>query len=130
MVLKDAETALVASAGDPRPERPERPVLRLRIILLEMLWKLFDGVVLFRMGTIYLHRFADFPHAHEVYDDEVDEEISMWRITQQEEWNRLSTSVSPILGSWARYDLPDACSPIYPRLNELVGLARHHERRD
>ena len=117
MDLKDVETAPAASAGDPRPERP---VPRLRVILLEMLWKLIDGVVLFRMGTIYLHRFADFPHdAHEAYDDEVDEEISMWRITQQEEWNRLSTSVSPILGFCAHYDLPDACSPIYPLICTL-----------
>jgi len=61
-----------------------------------LLWKIFDAVVLFRMGTIYLCRFEVFPREygegkHGAIDDG---EIAMWRVTQQEEWNRLSTSLA------------------------------------
>jgi hypothetical protein len=84
---RDVEAAPLVLTEDP-------PVPQLGVILLEMLWKAFDAVVLFRMGTIYMHRFEDFSYtAHVEYNEEVDSEITEWRRVQQEEWTRLSNTV-------------------------------------
>lgn len=56
-------------------------------------WYLFDTLVLFRMGTIYLHRFEDFAYCTKKRKKEGDEEIDRWRDEQQKEWDRLSTTV-------------------------------------
>lgn len=89
---RDVEATPATSSG-ARP--PAYPVPRLYAILLEMLWKAFDAVVLFRMGTIYMHRFEDFSYtSHGEYNDELDREITAWRTVQQEEWTRLSNTVS------------------------------------
>lgn len=63
--------------------------------LVNNLWFLFDTVVLFRMGTIYLHRFEDFKHCtHTTDPTQRDLEITLWRDEQQKEWDRLSITAS------------------------------------
>ena len=59
-------------------------------------WKIFDAIVLFRLGSVYLHRFEDFSrttHQPDVVELELHEEITLWRREQQEEWDRLSVTV-------------------------------------
>jgi len=56
-----------------------------------ILWRLFDNLVLLQMGSTYMVRFKDFAMASEGKNVV---EINEWRIEQQEEWNRLSTTVS------------------------------------
>ena len=57
-------------------------------------WNIFDALVLFRLGSIYLHRFQDFSRAtHEIDEVALHEEITLWRREQQEEWDRLSVTV-------------------------------------
>lgn len=59
-----------------------------------ILWSIFDVVVLFRMGSIYLHRFEDFEGCdHPLCSDEREQEVTLWRKEQQKEWDRLSTTV-------------------------------------
>lgn len=84
---KDAEPA-----PDP-PTTPEPHLTSLSIIILEIVWNIFDTLVLIRLGTIYLHRFEDFAHCTH-NDAEADQEITEWRNAQQAEWNTLATSVS------------------------------------
>jgi len=62
-------------------------------------WKIFDALVLFRLGSIYLHRFKDFSRTtHTIEDVELYEEITLWRREQQEEWDRLSVTLA-LLGT-------------------------------
>lgn len=65
----------------------------------EILWAIFDVVVLFRMGSIYLHRFEDFEGCHHPeHSDEREREVTLWRKEQQKEWDRLSTTVNHLFG--------------------------------
>jgi len=62
-------------------------------------WKIFDTLVLFRLGSIYLHRFDDFSRTtHGTDDVELHEDITLWRREQQEEWDRLSITLA-LLGT-------------------------------
>ena len=57
-------------------------------------WEIFDTLVLFRLGSTYLHRFKDFSRTtHEIEDVALHEDITLWRREQQEEWDRLSVTV-------------------------------------
>jgi len=57
-------------------------------------WKIFDALVLFRLGSIYLNRLKDFSRTtHGIHDVELYEEITLWRREQQGEWDRLSVTV-------------------------------------
>jgi hypothetical protein len=71
----------------------DRHVPSFSIIVLEIIWNIFDTLVLFRLGTIYLHRFEDFSHCTH-RDEKADLEVTEWRNAQQAEWNSLATSVS------------------------------------
>jgi len=89
--LRDLEAGVATTS--PNGASPSVPP-RLSIILLESFWKLFDAVVLFRVGTIYLHRLEEFaPSAREGCGDDIDAETTSWRGSQQKEWDRLSTTV-------------------------------------
>ena len=84
-----------ASPAHPTHVAPasDRHVPSFSIIVLEIIWNIFDTLVLFRLGTIYLHRFEDFSHCTH-RDEEADMEVTEWRNAQQAEWNSLATSVS------------------------------------
>jgi len=62
-------------------------------------WKIFDALVLFRLGSIYVHRFNDFSRTtHGIDDVELHEDITLWRREQQSEWDRLSVTLA-LLGT-------------------------------
>lgn len=84
----------------PRERAPhEPPFTPMRLIIAEIAWNIFDTLVLFRLGTIYLHRFEEFANCdHKDHDAEDDEEVKLWRTTQQAEWVMLSTSVRAAFG--------------------------------
>src|ERR1700733_15634425 len=84
-----------ASPAHPTHVAPasDRHVPSFSIIVLEIIWNIFDTLVLFRLGTIYLHRFEDFSHCTH-RDEEADMEVTEWRNAQQAEGNSLATSVS------------------------------------
>jgi hypothetical protein len=87
-VSKDAES----TPAGPTPT-PELHVTPFSIIILEIIWNIVDTLLLFRVGTVYLHRFEDFAHC--THDDAAaDLEVTEWRSAQQAEWNSLATSVS------------------------------------
>jgi len=94
-ISRDAE----ASPAHPTHVVPvsDRHVPSFSIIVLEIIWNIFDTLVLFRLGTIYLHRFEDFSHCTH-RDEKADLEVTEWRNAQQAEWNSLATSLA-LLGT-------------------------------
>lgn len=111
-----SSTLSTKDAVDDAPKGDEPHFTPLSIIIAEILWNIFDTLVLFRLGTIYLHRFEDFAHCgNEDHDEDDDTEVSLWRTAQQEEWTMLSTSVSRLS------DLPS--SPrVYPQPWSVISL--------
>lgn len=56
--------------------------------------QILDHVLLLPIGRTYLVRFRGFAEAAEIEGLQV---VDRWRVEQQEEWNRLSTTVSCVL---------------------------------
>jgi hypothetical protein len=56
--------------------------------------QILDQVLLLQMGRTYLVRFRGFAEAAEIEGLQV---VDRWRVEQQAEWNRLSTTVSCVL---------------------------------
>ena len=63
---------------------------RLRSRYCLFCFQVLDNVVLLQMGRTYLVRFREFAEAAEVDDLQA---IDRWRVDQQAEWDRLSTTV-------------------------------------
>lgn len=65
----------------------------------ETLWRAFDTVVLLGMGTGYAIRFEEFAAVSQ--GEGCGAIIREWRDEQQEEWNRLYTTVirAPMISS-------------------------------
>lgn len=72
--------------------KPAIPVLLSKFCLLCL--QILDHVLLLQMGRIYLVRFRGFAEAAEIEGLQV---VDRWRVEQQEEWNRLSTTVICVL---------------------------------
>lgn len=64
-------------------------------LIRNFVWNVVDTIVLFRLASIYLHRFDDFEGCdHPEHSEEREKEVTLWRKEQQKEWDRLSTTVS------------------------------------
>lgn len=63
----------------------------LRLAVANGLWRAFDIVFLLQMGNVYQVRFRDFSDA---FMEEGLEAVKQWRKEQQEEWDRLTVTVS------------------------------------
>ena len=61
--------------------------------LLNILWRIFDNVVLLQMGSAYLIRFHELALVAEGGSNLVS--VDDWRKDQQAEWDRLSPTVRP-----------------------------------
>jgi hypothetical protein len=57
--------------------------------LCQTIWFLLNNTLLLQMGTTYKRRFEEFEN---ISDDML--LVDQWRKDQQDEWNRLSTTVS------------------------------------
>lgn len=57
--------------------------------LCQVVWLLLNNTLLLQMGTTYKRRFEEFEN---ISDDMLI--VDQWRKDQQDEWNRLSTTVS------------------------------------
>jgi hypothetical protein len=75
---------------------------RLLSKLLGIFFQIFDNVILLQMGRTYRMRFRDFA---EVAENGGLQAIERWRIEQQAEWDRLSTTVSQVLQVTRAVDL-------------------------
>jgi hypothetical protein len=80
--------------------------------------------VLFRLGTIYLHRFEDFSHCTH-RDEKADLEATEWRNAQQAEWNSLATLVSHLSTFYLSHAEANS-----PHSHRAARLAWHHKCSD
>jgi len=84
---------------DERNPHYRAPTVSKKDEALSIPWNVFDILVLFRLGSIYLHRFEDFSRTtHGIDEVELHEDITLWRREQQEEWDRLSLTLA-LLGT-------------------------------
>ena len=74
----------------PKPKGKDKSCY-LKKFLLNLLWRIFDNVVLLQMGSTYLIRFHEFAMAADEKKDLLS--IEEWRREQQAEWDRLSPTV-------------------------------------
>ena len=92
-----SQTSPIAAVSDipitqtPKPKGEDRSCYTLRKFLLNVLWRIFDNVVLLQMGSTYLIRFHEFAMASDGRNDLLS--IEEWRKEQQAEWDRLSPTV-------------------------------------
>jgi len=63
--------------------------------LLNVLWRIFDNLILLQMGSSYLIRFHELALVAEGGNDLVS--VDDWRKDQQAEWDRLSPTVRPLV---------------------------------
>ncbi|KAJ8596862.1 hypothetical protein M405DRAFT_804748 [Rhizopogon salebrosus TDB-379] len=84
--------------------------------LLGLCFRIFDAIILLQMGRAYLARFRDFA---EVAEKDGVKAIDRWRAGQQEEWDRLSSTLA-FLATMNAAIL--AISPLAPPLASSVWL--------